>query len=214
MRRGEHSHIHTAKPRMWFQIAGLCQALNDILDSMSSKGMAIPVWALQVASMVLVRTVVTASGLTDILYRCSQLRVPVMFRNEFWPQLVGDRYMWSCELLDRLRQWRRNGIISQTKIDRDSILCLVFFWYDDGCWDRILRSSPDRSGFSVSDCLGGTVRQTIARAGRLQTWSRALILLEPLEARYSDPVWRCFDFCLQVSAQNNVTWEESYVYTH
>ena len=26
------------------QISGLCQALNDILDSMSSKGIAIPVW--------------------------------------------------------------------------------------------------------------------------------------------------------------------------
>ena len=28
---------------LW-QISGLCQALNDILDSMSSKGIAIPVW--------------------------------------------------------------------------------------------------------------------------------------------------------------------------
>uniref|UniRef100_A0A0D3FF05 COP9 signalosome complex subunit 4 n=1 Tax=Oryza barthii TaxID=65489 RepID=A0A0D3FF05_9ORYZ len=91
-----HFEDDTEELQQWDQqIAGLCQALNDILDSMSSKGMAIPV---------------------------------------------------------------------------------------------ILRSSPDRSGFSVSDCLVGTVRQTIARAGRLQTWSRALILLEPLEARYSDPV--------------------------
>ena len=29
---------------MILQIFGVCQALNDILDSMAKKGMAVPVW--------------------------------------------------------------------------------------------------------------------------------------------------------------------------
>lgn len=31
------------------QIVGLCQALNDILDSMAKKGLPIPVWSMQLA---------------------------------------------------------------------------------------------------------------------------------------------------------------------
>jgi COP9 signalosome complex subunit 4 len=39
-----HFEDDTEELQQWDQqIAGLCQALNDILDSMSSKGMAIPV---------------------------------------------------------------------------------------------------------------------------------------------------------------------------
>ena len=72
----------------WYlQIAGLCQALNDILDSMSSKGIAIPVWTniSSCRSMVLGKTAfMSPESRINILYSL-QLQMCILW---FWNHLL------------------------------------------------------------------------------------------------------------------------------
>lgn len=74
---------------LYSQISGLCQALNDILDNMSSKGIAIPVWVVYSSFcwMVLVRTALTPPELAFCTVCCCKC-LPCPFGTNFYHTIV------------------------------------------------------------------------------------------------------------------------------